>query len=498
MGDGFIVSITNPSQRRRLCLVAIWILEAGLYAESKTLDLSEQQRFFEKLNPYWSFLWTGFWEHEKYLINRGDLRIHISRENLSLRTQLIDKRPVPPWEEPNAGITAFSGGLYHEKTGSRILYGILDEWGLPARLRNPWIRSLPFVDHHKPSMVDLKTEPSSTKEPETYLYLGSPQWGIFKGFASVLVDTDLNPAVAGGCNLQFNAKTNLQLEGFYTGQTLPPRTAASWFSNAPPLPEREFRLYALGMVYNGPFLGIAADWAYSDTFAYGRDLYGNLGLRIGNRPWQVLLAADGAGSRFVGRDGSAPGAGFRIGARFEHYGKKNRLFRFGTSLRSDGLGEPFERSSTLISYRFPSGFGSLPVKPARISLNLARNASDITHIEDKAEATVGITWGPLGSAVSGTLTGISSAPEQPVPFPIPNESSAFSSAKISGEVSYRLGLFQFKVKLGYTLKKDKEPLGDAAFHVAVRGIWGRLGLQIASLEFPSAWTYTVSWRLQKK
>ncbi|MDR2370224.1 MAG: hypothetical protein LBD71_01990, partial [Treponema sp.] len=134
-------------------------------------------------------LWTGSWEHGGNLVNRGDVRLFLPCM-FSLRAQAIDSRPDDPGrtgfqpagfgESGKNGLTSFSGGLYHKPTGSRLLLGILDEWGLPARIRNPWIRSLPFAENHSRSMADLKTEISSTKDAEAYLYLGSPQLEFFR------------------------------------------------------------------------------------------------------------------------------------------------------------------------------------------------------------------------------------------------------------------------------------------------------------------------------
>jgi hypothetical protein len=352
------------------------------------------------------------------------------------------------------------------------------------------------VEYHKPSMSDLKTEPSSTKEPETYLYLRSPPWGIGRGFVSARMTHDHYLAYTGGVEAQFDTKRKLQVEGFYTGQTLPPRNTEAWFSRSPPLPERDMRLYALGMVYTGPFLGIASDWAYSNTAAYGRDLYGNLGLRVGNRPWRVSVAVDGAGNRFVGSDGFAPGAGFRLGGRLEYYGKKGRFFRFGATLRGGELGGPFERSSSSLYYRFPAAAGILPLKLSRVSLGLVRNATDISAIEDRYEALAGLVWGPLGLVVSGNLRVISAATERPLPFPIPEASADCGSAALSGELSYRIGVVQFRAKLGYTARKAKEGVWDTSWYASLRGKPGRLSLTIASPELPLIWTYRLTWRLE--
>jgi hypothetical protein len=268
----------------------------------------------------WTLLWAGFREGKTpaapgNLVNRGDLRLSLPRYGLILRTQLVDKRPGDfsslPWKDPEAGNTVFSGGFYHRATGSRVLYGIIDEWGLPARLRNPWIRAVPFPEYHQPSAADLKNEASSTAKPEAYLYLGSPQLGSLRLSGFARIDGERNPGIGGGLELRPARKTDLRLEGYFTGRTLPPRKADTWFSADPPLPERDFRLYGLGFLAGFPFLVLSGDGAVSETFAFGRDLYANIGLRAGDKPWRLSLAADGAGKRYVGRDGSAPGPGFR-------------------------------------------------------------------------------------------------------------------------------------------------------------------------------------------
>ena len=88
-------------------------------------------------------LWSGSWAYQGNLINRGDLRLRAHKPALTLRFQALDRRPAPPSQEFAEGLDAFSGGLYHETTGSRLLWGILDEAGLPARIKNVWNRGAP-------------------------------------------------------------------------------------------------------------------------------------------------------------------------------------------------------------------------------------------------------------------------------------------------------------------------------------------------------------------
>ncbi|MDR2393909.1 MAG: hypothetical protein LBD93_07125 [Treponema sp.] len=448
----------------------------------------------------WDLLWAGSldasFEGKGTLVNRGDIRLHIPWQNLTLRTQLIGKTSVALEEGWDLDSISGAGGIYHKPSGSRLLYGILDVWGLSARIRRPWGRALPLVEYRKPSLGDLKTEPSSTKEPEAYLYLRSPYLGIWRGFVLANIAPDLGKdaiqlGFSGGVEAQFDKKRTFQVEGFYTGKELASRNTEAWFSLSPPLPERKLHLYALGLVYTGPFLGIASDWAYSDTFAYGKDLYGNLGIRLGKRPWRLSLAADGAGSRYVGSDGFAGGAGFRVGGRLEYYGKGSRFFRLGTTLGAGTVGGPFERSSNLIYYRFPADFCIGFLSFSRISLKLTRNAEDVSKVTDRYEALLGLALGPLGWVVSGSLTGIAAASEQPWPFPIQKIPLELPFAALSGELSYRIGMLQLRAKLGYTSR-----LWETSLHAFIRGKLGRCSLKIASPDLPTSWTYTLTWRLE--
>jgi hypothetical protein len=446
----------------------------------------------------------------------------------------MDPGSSHPWQEAGNGITNYAAGLYHTPSGSRLFYGIPGEWGLPARVRNPWIRALPLAENHKPSMADLKTTVSVTGEPETYLYLGSPRLDFFRqnparrislrGYSSAQIDQDINPEFGGGLEARLGEKTEVRLDSLYAGKVLPPRESASWFSGTPPLPEREFRFYALGMLINAPILTLSSDWACSEAFAWGRDLYGNLGLRAAcPKPgawgrWALSLAADGAGSRYLGRDGSSPGAGFRTGGKFEWHGKGSGLFRLSTTLRSPGFEEPFNRTSSSLSCRFPiSGRNTAGgFRVTRISLGADRNASEPDKTLDSLSLTAGFSLNPrslsgpepgagksrgvfnspVGISLTGSLKGITAAEKSPYPFP--QNPYQFNSAKTTGELIWSPGFFQFRAKLGYDIKTEKEGIWDTSFSTAVRFKPGRFSVKISSPNFPEEWAYTITWRVEKK
>jgi hypothetical protein len=276
----------------------------------------------------------------------------------------------------------------------------------------------------------------------------------------------------------------------------------------------------MDLFFNSPLLSIGSDWAYSETFAWGRDMYASLGLRLKpSGPWSISLAADGAGEHFAGRDGSNPGAGFRTAGKIEWKGKRNSLFRFNTTLRGAGPGESFDRSSSGVYYCFPapapakrgaaasSGGNTLapfPLRVSRISLNADRNASDPAKILDSLDGSIGLSLklpsvrAPVGIALSGSIKGDASGDGTPSPYPLPQYPYSFNSAKAGTELSWSLGVFQFKTKLGYTANAKKENLWETSFSTAVRFKQGRLGLKVASLDFPDDWKCTVSWRVEKK
>ncbi|MDR2184050.1 MAG: hypothetical protein LBO80_00055 [Treponema sp.] len=462
--------------RRTAFALAVFVLSAGSLSAEKSADLGMELTA------------AGSWEQDASLIDRLDLRLR--GFGFTSRAQMIDKRPA--WENIEAGNTAFSGGLYHS-TGSRFLYGIQDEAGLPARIRNPWARTVPFVESHKPSVRDLKTEPSSTREAETYLYLGSPQLGPFRGFASAVLDHEWIPAYSWGMAAQLAGKTSLSMEGFFTERTLPPRKASAWFSETPPLPERDFRIYGANVNFNAPLIGFASDWAYSEAFGYGADIYGNAALRLGNKPWRLSLAADGTGERYTGPDGTAAGAGFRNALRLERFGARNGLFRTAVSLRSKGFGEAFERSSAALYYRLPAAPGGkgLFLRPTRFSLTLNRDGSDPDAVLDSAEGTAGFAAGPVSSVFQGTLAGTGGGPGA---FPNPAGGYGFNSFKVSGEFSCPVTIFLLKARLGWTVPADKDPIWGVNFSASVRGKSGRFTVKLASEDFPREWIWTLSWR----
>jgi hypothetical protein len=509
----------------------------------------------------WGLSWTGSWEDEGNLTNRADLRLSFT--DITLRGEALDRRagqlsaPVPGQAKAKANM-AFLGGLYHPASGSRLLYGPLEDWGLAARLRSPWSRGLPFAESRKSSTADLRTSPS-TKDSEIYAYLGNPALKLppgrqLRGLGAARLNPaklEDGPQVTAGLEGRLD-KIALNLVGFFTTRKLPAREASAWFSAAPPLPARSFKLYGLGALLSVPYVSLSTDWAWSETFAYGSDLYANLGLRAGNKGmtnsrgphWQLSLTADGAGPRYTGSDGANPGAGFRSGGKFEWQQEKWGLFRINTSLSGPGLGEEFNRSSSGLYYRPPAA--TLPLRLSRISVTADRDARDSSHIKDSVGLSLGLavspqdiinsitTKGALALSLSGSLTGVPAAKTGAAahipPWPLPHPPHRFESAKAGGQLSWSTGSpqgnLQLKAGLDYTMTantpeddgKDAFTEGrDLTLSATLRGKRNQVGIKISCPDFrlpapetPDAssttasgtatpkdtWKLTVSWKLE--
>jgi hypothetical protein len=495
-----------------LLFCVFFLCGAGLFAEKPASSFN------------WSLLWSGSWEESKTLNNRGEIKLNFLTPGLVARGGVLDRRPLnfelaPPkgeswdaiWGEPSKQITEFTGGLYHKPTGSRLLYGMLDEWGLPARIRNPWIRSAPFPENHKPIIADVKTAASSTKEDEAYLYLSSPFLDLpykvkMRGFFSTQTEIEkLSPSFGGGLEFAFAKKSGLLLETFYTQTELPATKSSSWFSDPPPLPERDFRLSAAGLLFTGPNFSAGTDWAYSETFARGKDIYGNLGVTFTQKPFSVSLAADGAGERFVYRDGASHGAGFRSAGKVEWKGTGSSLFRVNSTVRAPGFGAAFNRSSSGVLYRFPARTKkSSAFRLTRIALSVDRNGENQKKITDSISSNLGVSLffpqmaktGPLGVWFSGSIKGFSSG-DAPFPYPWTGKRD-LDNAGGACELSISPRNFQIKTKIGYSVYAKKDDVCDFAVSAAARFKHGRLSIKASSPDFPEKWDWTVSWRVEKQ
>jgi hypothetical protein len=464
---------------------------------------------------------SGTWETEKNLTTRSQIRLDMPAAGLGFRLQMVDRRPASSPElfaesftdgVEGGVLTALSGGVYHNPTDSRLLYGMLKTEGLAARVKNPWLRGAPFAENHVPSRSDLKTDVSSTARPALFLYAGSPEWHLQPGeaanvraFASVSLEstgergTTLEfsggkPAFAAGADFTFAKNSFARLEGFYTGGAIPERKQSSWFSFTPALPERDFRFYAGSLAVSLPAFGFAVDGAYSETFAYGQGVYGNAGLRFGNRPWRFSLAVDGSGSRYTGPDGGANHAELRLAAKLERRGKRGSLLRFDALCRASEtddtpeggflkLAENPNRASLGFYYRFPQDH--TPAALSRLSFRLSSDSRDAKKDSAGAEASAGLRLWQLDSDTQIKLSAVRDKTGE--------SDYRFNSFRLHESLVWTAGFLQYRAGLGCTAYAVKEPVWDVSLSAALRAKYGWFKAKLDSPHAPEDWRLTFSW-----
>ena len=520
------------------------------------------------------FLWSGDWESRHNLTDRFDLKLTIPKANLALRLEVLDRRPassVDVFQESFDGETADKSitqpglGLYHLGSDSRLLHGVLNSYGLGARTRNIWVRGAPYVQSREESGADLRTSPSSTAVSQSYAYLGnngiSLGPGIVRGFVSYMANDDPdNWFPAFNAALGYEAgKYEFLLEGIYTERTLPERKSSTWFNVKPALPVRDTRIFAGSVSFSFPSFGAASDLACSETFAFGRDYYSNLGLRFGNKPWRFSLALDSAGSRYVDSNGSNPGSGFRTAARLERLGKKTGLFRLTTVLRGPGpdqglltalnsgdftaITQSFNRMSGEVYYRFPSNFDFFGL--TRFSFSIDRDAREEKKVLDSGNAMAAFKLGPVNSVSEGAISllnrdksinnnGIeetgyqfnsykltqsltwtlhgsitrknkknnsaaaekSSQSEKPDQAKKSVQQAGLGERKKTGVEKKGSYAIVFSTRMGYEKTINKEGILSTSFSASLRSKKNRLTIKAATSTFPKKWEFTLGWRLQ--
>jgi hypothetical protein len=232
-----------------------------------------------------------------------------------------------------------------------------------------------------------------------------------------------------------------------------------------------------------------------------------MAFRIGNKPWRFSVAGDGAGVRFADRSGSMAGSGFRLASKMERFWPRSGFLRFQGTIYSHGPEEDFDRGSFSVYFR-PSAPTAAERRNnprffrfSRASVSFGRDARTPEKTADSLDALTAFILGPFSAVFSFALDNLSrldEAGKSPPLFRLPLFET-FGSFKVSAELGWKPGIFDLGARLGYTIMAEKENLWSLSLNCAVRpGKWGRLGLKIASSDFPKKWEYTVSWRLEGK
>jgi hypothetical protein len=349
----------------------------------------------------------------------------------------------------------------------------------------------------------LKTDPAASSENALSIRLVSPSllgWQMSAVFTAE--EKHGSNSFFLGANKAVGKRIQTAAEFYYQGAALPVRKASEWFSDKPPLPERDTQIYAGTFHILSPIVSAAADIAYSETFAFGRGMYGNLGLQFGNRPWRFSLAADTVTPRFVDSAGAVPGQGFRIGGKIEYFLPRGELWRVETALRGYGDGEDaFTRSSSTFYYHFPTAKSMFSL--SQVSLSASRNAINNAKILDSWHFNIGVNVGRLRAKASCTLDEYTHD-DTPSPFPDRECRYVVHGWKIDGEVAVPLGFLTLSASLGChkTLDTGTAQWKDAEIPFSVsaqfHNVPGRVTVKIAVTDFPQNWNLNVSWRFSPR
>jgi hypothetical protein len=466
--------------------------------------------------PSWfqpSLLWLGSYyqdSQDSEFLNRGDAKFRLNVTPLldfTARIQLLDQRPADDMAE---GLSVFGMGIYHNPTGSRVLYGPLDSGGLPARVKNIYQHGAPFVVNHSRSSVDLKTDPGAAFKSAFAARLVSPPLGGWQTFAGFTDERDDNRySFLFGVNTDAVgavAKNRIQAsaEFYYQSAVLPEKSVTGWFTDKQLLPEREERLYAGTIRLLSPLVSAASDIAYSETFAFGRGMYWNMGLQFGNRPWRVSLAADATTPRFVDSGGAVPGQGFRMGGRIERFLPRGEIWRLETTLRGFGDGEDaFTRSSSTLYYHFPSiektKGEKIPLSFSQVSLGATRNAVNRAKILDSWKAALVVNIGKVRLKTSAAL-GEYTHDDDPSPFPDRNCTYVVYNWRLDEEAVVPFDFFTLTATIGCLKKLDavsaqwKDAEVPLSLSTQIHTAPGRFTVRLAFSDFPKDWKLSVSWR----
>jgi hypothetical protein len=507
------------------------------------------------------FLWTGSWESAHNLTERMELKVTVPQADMALRLEALDRRPAATWRdftESFAGTTAAkaitqaNAGLYHLPSSTRLLYGTLDYAGLPARIRNVWIRGAPYSESNVVSLAEIKSEPSSTALPQIYGCFESPDFVLGAGMLRGLVSYSENVDHADGIPaLSFGAEYTLgnsdfRLEGFYTKRILPERKSSTWFNEKPPLPARATQLFAGTASVSLPLFGISADLACSETFAFGRDYYGSLGIRVGDKPWRFSFALDAAGSRYVDSAGNVPGAGYRAAVRLDRRSKKNGLIRLAAQARGTGpvqgfmpalqggdfaaIAEGTNRITAELYCRLPATSALFGI--TRFSAAFDHDSRNEKKVLDTAKAMAAFALGPVNSTTEGSMTnqfdsyrvsqgfswncplsakkpkekklekkndentepsaGAATKDKAPATKKDKRAAPVAETPKPSAKKLTPLTV-QVSAKAGYEKAANKEGVWDTSLSASIRGRKNRFSFKAAMAS--EKWEFTLGWRL---
>lgn len=431
-------------------------------------------------------LW-GTWNDDYELQNRADLQL--TAFGATLRAMANDERRSEG-ENIGDGATDFAFGAYHPATSSRLLYGPLEQTGLPHRIASPFGRSLPFPDDRDIGEVEIENDAPVGHEPSLHAALGTPlRWPV-RSRASALFDPDANYVASAAAEVSGAHDSFLRVEGAYARKELEERHADSWFSETPPLPAHLLKVYAAGAILSTSPVALACDAALSDAYAEGVGMYGNAALRLGNAPWRLSVAAEAASKPYIGPDGDAVGLGFRTSSRLD----RSSTRRHGGLLRGDfrtdhpyvgSVPEAFEAGAS-----FRLGQSAAKIKLDRMAVWGEWSVEDKRPLIDAAQAEARATLGLVSLTTSQRTTF--------EPSEDGRGGRLWESSTVRLALFTKLGPIDLRAGAGRKFEEDDDSSTEATFGAAISLRTFTFGLRLDFEELPGPASIQLSWRFHER
>ena len=430
---------------------------------------------------------SGSWEDtDELLRDRATLRV--TALGLSLRAAILDIRGPTP-DDLDDGKTRFAYGAYHQGTSSRLVYGAVEQSGLARRIASPFGRAIPLADDHKAEEVDIDPDAPIDRKPSLHASLGTPRRLPLRTLASVTVDPEKNYITTASAEASGRHASFLRLQAAYSHRDLAKRELDAWFSEEPPLPARLHRVYGAGAVASSPIAAIAADAAVSDTYGEGAGGYGNAGLRFGDMPWRLFLAADGASPRYRGPDGAETGIRFRTITRIE----------LSTGRTGGSLFRADFRTTHPAANRTPDGMSAaLAFRRDRTSLIALERAAILGEwtidgtgpLIDAAETEAALALGPFD------VTGTFRTTFEPAPEGLGGR--LWESSAIRIHVSTSFGPVEIRAGAGRMITEEADAVTQLTLGAKFSWLGTETGFKLTFDEVPGPASLRLTWRVRQR
>jgi hypothetical protein len=448
-----------------------------------------------------AFLFSGLWQPQDSIANKLDLKYTLALAELSIRALLLDTRPCPFSDIPQENNPKVFAGIYHLPTNSRILVGPLIEIGLLQNCSAPSLGKVPYAEEHTRSSVDLDTAIKTTTAIHRHITLGTSSGNTYQAYSLVTIDSVSDWVVLGGWRNNGEHESELRLEGFLLSQSIPERTSSTWFSEAPPLPQRTSSMVAFSSFLKNESATICADGVWSRTQFTPQGFYGNTAFKIQRNPWSIEFALDSTNGVYIGRNKKESPSFFRNGVKIE-----KRIPKFGSIEAAYS-----SRALSIVDFPYEMGFSIDIERDESLEQNMFHTFSisadravegPLTTRRDIREKIMGEIAVGLKPFTLKMQAGI----YRKIPidqndgllrfFPITENRLAEAGADLSSTASGKFGPLSIKAMLGMAVLSGKPLSWNGMMQGSIKLEGGSLAITYTADEFPKTGKFSMAYQLK--